>query len=217
MSEKKLYFLTNGGFMKIIQQVQAHIESIPLGEPFTTKAFLSYGARAAIDQALSRLVKQGKIKRITRGVFIRPKENRFVGEIAPEPYKIAKAIAQKNNFMIQMHGAEAIRKFGLSTQVPMQPIFYTNGPSKQLHLGKLKITLKHTTPRKFALANRPAGMALSALWYLGKNEVTLHTIESIRKKLPVEEFKALKEAIPSMPAWMANVIYRYEKHRHHDY
>ena len=153
--------------------------------------------------------------RISRGVFVRPKINRFVGKILPEPFQVAKAIAEKSNATIQIHGAEAVRRLGLSTQMPIQPVFYTSGPSKQVQLGKITIQLKHTTSRKLTLANRPAGLAITALWYLGKNAVTVNTVEEIKKKLPPEEFAALKAAIPSMPTWMANTMHSYKtKHRH---
>lgn len=197
--------------MKTTEPIRKRIEQIPRGEPFTPATFLELGTRAAVDQALSRLAKTGVISRLTRGVFVRPEENRFVGRVLPEPAKVAETIASARGGRIQVHGAEAARRFGLSTQVPTQAIFLTTGPTKRFHVGKLPVTLKHASPRKLVLANRPAGVALSALWYLGKEQVTPETIETIRSKLPPKEFEALKAAKASMPAWMADVFHGYEQ------
>ena len=93
----------------------------------------------------------------------------------------------------------------------MQPVFHTSGPSKRIRVGKLMITLKHASARKLALAGRPAGLALAALWYLGKEEVTENVIAKIRKKLSPEEFLALRSATASMPAWMTDALYKYER------
>ena len=65
--------------------------------------------------------------------------------------------------------------------------------------------------RKLALAGRPAGLALAAMWYLGKTEVTPALVEKIRRKLGSSEFEVLKSATSSMPAWMSDAIFRSER------
>jgi hypothetical protein len=104
---------------------------------------------------------------------------------------------------------------GLSTQVPSQPVFYTSGPSRRVQLGRMEVTLKHVSPRKLAMAERPAGIALTALWYLGKRLVTLETIERIRTRLPHEEFEALQSATRVMPGWMHDVFIQFEENQQH--
>ena len=71
--------------------------------------------------------------------------------------------------------------------------------------------MRHVAPRKLALAGRPAGQALSALWYLGRSQVTPHTFKQIAKKLPADEFEALSKAKASMPAWMVEALICYER------
>ena len=73
------------------------------------------------------------------------------------------------------------------------------------------IHFQHVAPRKLALAGRPAGQALVALWYLGKDEVTAQTFRHIQTKLPAEEFYALKQAKSSMPAWMLEAFRKFEQ------
>lgn len=193
--------------------IRQRIKTIPLGEPFTPAIFLECGTRASVDQTLSRLVRAGSIERLTRGVFVRPEVSRFVGDVMPEPMKVAEAVAKTTGAVVQVHGAEAARRLELTTQVPTQPVFVTSGPSKRICVGKMEIRLQHVSQRKLALAGRPAGLALAAMWYLGKEEVTPALVEKIRRKLGSSEFEVLKSATGSMPAWMSDALFRNERGR----
>jgi len=197
--------------MTTVETIRNRINEIGVGEPFTSTQFNALGTRASVDQTLSRLVKKGEIRRLSRGVFVRPRKSRYVGEVMPEPASVAKAIASARGETVQVHGAEAARLLGLTTQMPIQAVFYTSGPSRELKLGNLPLVLKHVARRKLALSGRPAGLALSALWYLGKEQVNSTTIKTIREKLTPEAFAEFKAETPSMPAWMTNTLHRYEQ------
>lgn len=197
--------------MTTVEAIRHRINEIGVGEPFTSTQFSAFGTRASLDQTLSRLVRRREIVRISRGVFICPKRSRYVGEVMPEPSKVAQAIANVHGETIQVHGAEAARLLGLTTQMPLQALFYTSGPNRKLKLGNLQLILKHVARRKLALSGRPAGLALSALWYLGKGHVSTSTIKAIREKLTPQAFEELKAETPSMPAWMADTLHRYEQ------
>jgi hypothetical protein len=192
-------------------QIQKCVKRTPRGKPFTTYSLLKFGTRAAIDQALSRLATNGEIVRLTRGVYVRPEQNRFVGQVLPEPYKIAQVIAEKTNEVVQVSGAEAARQFGLSTQVPAQPIFLTSGQSRRFNMGSLEVTMKHVSKKKIPLSKSRIGLAISAIWYLGKEQATYQTIEAIKKKLSPKEFINFVSSTQYMPAWMSNLVLQYQK------
>ena len=194
---------------KTAELIRQCIEGMPVGEPFTPTAFLAFGTRASVDQTLSRLVKAGCVERVTRGVFVRPEVSRFVDQVMPEPIKVAETVARTTGSIVQIHGAEAARRLELTTQVPTQSVFSTSGPSKRIRVGKMEIRLQHVCQRKLTLAGRPAGLALAAMWYLGKSEVTPLLIEKIRRKISGSEFEALKSATSSMPAWMSDAFLRH--------
>lgn len=195
--------------MNVTETIKSEVARMPEGQPATSKAFMAFGSRASVDQALSRLVKAGILSRPARGVYVRPKHSAYVGAVPPEPVQIAEAIASESGYQIQVHGAEAVRRLGLSTQVPTKPVFYTSGPSRRFRLGATVVSLKHVSPRKLALAGRPAGLALTALWYLGKEKVKMETIKQIHSKLGREEFEALCGEVSAMPGWMHDAILEY--------
>lgn len=197
--------------MSAMQQIREKVTTKRRGEPFRTAEFLTLGGRATVDQSLSRLVKEGKIKRVARGVFVRPKINRYAGEVPPPVEKVAEAVASANGAKIGMHGAVAAQRLGFSTQVPAQPVFYTNGPSRSFRLGNLNVKLKKVQPRKMALAGRPAGNAFSALWYLGKEEVSPQTFWKLKEQLPEKEFEVLIKHRSLMPGWMTEPLRQFEK------
>jgi hypothetical protein len=198
--------------MSTTDRVRTYIGQLPVGEPFTTASLLGLGSRAAVDQALRRLKICGYVQSIGRGIYVRPQINRFTGPITPEPSRIAAAVARSTGAIIQPHGAEAARLFGLTTQVPTQPVFNTTGPSRHIKVGNLLITLRRTTTRKLALDGR-AGLALAALLYLGKEGVTGPTLDTVCQQLTLVEFEQLCGATCTMPGWLADRVYRY-KTRH---
>ncbi len=197
--------------MSTTQAIRERLAQLPAGQPFTPALLAGMGTRASIDQALSRLAKAGVVERVGRGVYAVPQRSRFGLSRMPAPEAVAQAVAEVEGASIEVHGAEAARRFGLSTQVPAQPVFYTTGSSHTVRLGKLQVRLQHVAARKLVLAGRPAGQALSALWYLGRDQVTPGTFTHMASRLAPAEFEALRQAKSAMPAWMVDALRRYEE------
>ena len=190
--------------MSIASQITTLINEKPPGQPFTNSGFLHLGLRSSINRALSRLVNINVIVRITRGVYVRPRQNRYIGNVMPDVHDVLKVIAEQSGETIQLHGAEAARRLKLSSQVPVIPIFYTSGRSRQITIGKLAVKLKHASHRKLQLAGTGAGLALVALWYLGSGEVTSEIVDSIKATLTGDEYQSLINA--DIPSWMAKAL-----------
>ncbi len=205
----------NGAAKKTASHIRRAIEAMAPGEPFTSSAFLPHGTRAAVDHALSRFVRLGLVARVARGVFVRPKVSKYVGPVLPSPEVVARVVAGRLGAKVQLSGAEAAAEMHLSTQRPVTPVFHTSGPTRRFRMGAVEVTLKHVSPRRLALAGRPAGIALAALWYLGKREVNEAVIEQVHKRLSAEEFQALRGAASSQPGWMVEAFLRHERSAHH--
>ncbi|MFC4277158.1 DUF6088 family protein [Achromobacter aloeverae] len=197
--------------MSASQAIRERIAAHAPGEPFTPAMFAGLGSRAAIDQTLMRLAKAGAIERIGHGLYVVPAAGRFGVKAAPSAEKVAQVVADAKGESLEIHGAEAARRLGLTTQMPAQAAFYTTGPSREIRLGKMTLKLQHAASRKLVLAGRPAGQALSALWYLGREQVTENTFRTIAEKLPRSEFQALRAVKASMPAWMVHALSSYER------
>jgi hypothetical protein len=191
--------------MSVVKNIEIKIQGIQRGEPFSTNSFLSLGSRPAVDKAISRLVKNGGIERVARGIFVRPKISRFVGTVIPDVASVVRVKAKDNGETLQVHGAEARRRFKISTQMPTKPVYYTSGSSREISVGKIKVKFIHTpSHRKLQFAGKKTGLALTALWYLGKEQVSIETVRLIREGLNEKEYEQLLTA--SKPAWMSKVI-----------
>ena len=191
--------------MSTMEAIRTHIRSVPKGKPFTTSLFTHCGPRGAVDRALSRIVHDGEITRLSRGVFARPRKSRFVGNVIPGVFEVIQAIARDSGETVHVHGAEAARRLGLSTQVPTMPVFLTSASSRSIRIGNITVRMIHTSNRRrLQFAGETAGLALSALWYLGKHNVTTETIAAIASAVGAEEFEKLRSA--DVPAWMATAL-----------
>ena len=67
--------------MKAIEKIKEHLKKIPEGETFTTSSLRHLASVDNVRQILNRLIKNCEIKRIARGVFVKPKNAPRVGEI----------------------------------------------------------------------------------------------------------------------------------------
>ena len=151
---------------------------------------------------MSRLAARGEIQRLVRGVFVRPRTNRFVGTVLPDILEVVEAIARSNGETVQIHGAEAARRLKLSTQVPTAPVFHTNASSRTIRIANVAVRMVHTSNRRrLQFAGEAAG---AALWYLGEKNVTPKTVAAIEAALGPAEFQRLRSA--DLPAWMTKAL-----------
>ncbi|TQV73102.1 type IV toxin-antitoxin system AbiEi family antitoxin domain-containing protein [Aliikangiella marina] len=191
--------------MSVTESIRSRVLRIQKGEPFTTGDFLGLGSRPAVDKALSRFVEEGLIDRVARGVFVRPKTSKFVGRVMPSIAQVINAMAKSSGEILQIHGAEAVRRFQISTQMPVKPIYYTNGASREITVFNTKVRLIHTSSaKKLQHAGTNVGAAISALWYLGKDNVGKREVLLIKKGLSEVEFKRL--CASRLPNWMSEAL-----------
>jgi hypothetical protein len=103
-------------------------------------------------------------------------------------------------------GAKAANMLGLSTQVPMQNLFLTEGPSRTIRIGNQTISLKHVAPSKMLGAGTEAGIVIQAVRSLGKEGVHEISVHSLAKQLPRPVKKAVKRLTSAAPAWSQPVL-----------
>lgn len=176
------------------------------GWAFSARHFFDLGGRNAVDKALSRLTKKGLIRRIGNGIYDYPKVSRSLGILTPSIDSIAREIAEKNNSKLKITGAQAANALGLSTQVPARIVYLTDGPSRQLKVGKQTIILKHASPKIMSTAGKGSGIVIQALQYIGKENVTSDVINRIKNTLGDFDKKELKKDIGTAPDWMKPII-----------
>lgn len=177
------------------------------GYVFTPAEVLYLGSRAAVDQALSRLVKAGQIKRLARGVYAYPERNSLVGEVPPSPTVVAEALARAQGAQAQVSEAAAANALGVTTQVPSRVVYLTNGTPRRRRVGNTIIEFKRASPRRLAGAGTPAGTVVQALRHLGPAGANEEVVQRLREKLPRRHRQQLRRLLPLTPAWMRPTIH----------
>lgn len=176
----------------------------PEGTPVLAKALLHLGSRAAIDQALSRLVRRGALLRAGRGVYVLPIVSRF-GHRAPSAENTVEGLAAACGERIANSGAMAANVLGLTTQLPVKRVFLTSGRSRTLTLGREHVELRRAPPWQLVLAGRRAGDAIRALAWLGRDKAGTAT-EEVRQRLSEDERRELGKVSAQMPGWLAGPV-----------
>lgn len=189
---------------RLTERIREHALGLPEGAPLAAKVLLHLGSRAAVDQALSRLVRRGHLLRAGRGVYVRPVEARY-GVRAPSADKVVEAIARQRGESVASSGAAAANAFGLSPQVPVRAVYLTSGPSRRLKLGAQIVEMKHAPNWQLVLANRPAGEAIRALAWVGPARSS-EALGAIKRKLPASELREIVAARAQLPSWIAERV-----------
>lgn len=189
---------------RLSETILRYAQGQPEGTPVLAKGLLHVGSRAAVDQALSRLVRRGALLRAGRGVYVLPIESRF-GRRAPSVENTVEGLAAACGERIANSGAMAANVLGLTTQVPVKHVFLTSGRSRILTLGRERVELRHTPPWQLVLAGRRAGDAIRALAWLGRDKAGTAT-EEVRQRLSEEERRELGSVTAQMPGWLAGPV-----------
>jgi predicted transcriptional regulator of viral defense system len=173
-------------------QIVTRIERLGAGKAFSAKDFLDIASRTTIDVTLASLTLSGTIRRIRRGLYDMPKVNQALGgKLTPDIDEAARAIARRQRWKIVPEGAWAANLLGLSTQVPAKITYLTDGPNKEVTIGRRSIHFKHARPSSIAQIDGKFALVVQALRYLGKEGVGPREIETLRSSLSATEKRKL--------------------------
>lgn len=176
------------------------------GTVFTPAAFTALGSRGAIDKALQRLVKQGGLRRLSRGLYDKPRHDELLGTLWPSVDAVVRAVVGKHKLRVQPAGLYAANLLGLSEQVPAKIVLLTDGTSRSVRAGPMQIALKGTSPRNMAAANRLSGLVIQAFKSLGPEHITPERLTHLRKTLPAAGRARLVTDLNLAPGWMRPML-----------
>ena len=192
----------------LAEHIVGQISALPEGRYLTAKELLHLGNRAAVDQALSRLTRCGRLLRVGRGLYVQPIQGPF-GSRPPAASKTVEALGHHRGETVVRHGASAANALGLTTQIPVREVYLTSGRSRELKLGTQIVELRHAPAWQLVLPGSVAGDVVRALAWLGE-ERAKSAGESIEKKLSESERTALLPMRGRLPTWLAQQVSGFE-------
>ncbi len=190
----------------IEKEVLAKARKARRGALLFPEYFKGLGSAATIRKALQRLSDKKRLVWVAQGIYVILKESELIGKIQPGMQEIARAIANRDKARIVPTGMEALNQLGLSTQVPLNIVYLTDGAARKIVVGKSKITFKKTTPKNLSAKGEISGLVIQALRTIGKDKVTREETERILLLLKKENKNHLLHDIKLAPAWIAEIM-----------
>jgi hypothetical protein len=128
--------------------------------------------------------------------------------LSPSIDEIAYGIAKRDKIRIIPTGSYALNTLGLSTQVPANAVFITDGAPRRIAVGKGRgILFKHTSEaRSLAYKSKLLMLIVSALREIGESKATPQQLEIIKSHLANVSQEELNADIQLMPIWVRKIL-----------
>jgi len=196
----------------IEKQIEKKIKQNRRGKIFFGEDFAKFGSPDAIRVALHRMVKEGLLIRVAFGIYYYPKpDSELYGYLfndAPSIIDIANAIAKRDKCRIAPTASHALNILGLSTQVPMNVVYITDGAPRKIKVDKGRyILFKHTSDlKRLSYKSKMLMLIVSALREIGENRITKEEKEIIKKHFSTISEKEFKTDIKLIPVWIRKLL-----------
>lgn len=194
--------------------IRARISAPAQPRVWTPEDFADLGPRTAVDQALHRLVASGVLRRIARGFYDTPQDNRLTGKPTyANPRDVIDAVARKGKVRVVVDGLTAANDLGLTDAVPARVGVLTDGRLRPITLGNLTIEFQYAAPSRLYWAGRPAMRFVQALHWLRdmlpSDDGSLHQrlVSILRDRDYGQAIQDdLHRGLSAMPEWMRIVV-----------
>lgn len=190
-----------------LNQIRNKIENTETGSVFVSTDFTDIADKKTVNMGLIRLAGEGMVKKILFGVYYRPEFNELLGEnIAPSPNKVAHALARNFGWTIVPCGDTALNLLGLSTQVPSQWVYVSDGAYKEYAFDNTTIKFKRTTNKEISKVSYKTALTIQALKALGKENITEQVIQRLKKILTIEEKAKMLAEAKAATSWVLETL-----------
>ena len=177
------------------------------GWAFSSNDLLKKFSRQQADNVLSDLVKEGKIRRVCRGIYDYPKYSEFLKQdLSPDIDQVARAFARKFNWRIEVLGDTALNILGLSTQVVAKYIYLSDGSNRTYDILGTTLEFKKSSLKNIGFKYKESSLIVQALKALGKDRITEDVIESIRKRIEPKMYPKILKDTQSSTVWIYEAI-----------
>jgi len=193
-------------------KIEENIKRQRRGNLLFARDFALLGSSEAVFKALQRLQKSGFIMRVAHGIYYYPKINRnkYIKSkyLSPSIDEIAYGIAKRDKIRIVPTGVYSLNALGLSTQVPANAVFITDGAPRRITVGKGKgILFKHTSEaRSLAYKSKLLMLIVSALREIGEGKVTPEQLEIIKSHFSHITKQDFEMDIQLIPLWIRKIL-----------
>lgn len=177
------------------------------GWAFSSSDLAGRFARQQIDNALSDLAETNKIRRVARGLYDYPRFSDLLQKtLSPDIDQVANAYARKFNWRIEVSGDSALNLLGLSSQIPAQYVYLSDGPSKSYDVMDVQLNFKKSTLKDIGFKHRESTLIVQALKALGKEHLNAELFAKIRAQIAKESFTKILRDTQGSTGWIYEAI-----------
>ncbi len=195
------------GTMLISKKIEQKIKSLAKGTLLFIDDFVGDYEYETARKTLQRLHTNNQLMRLSRGIYYIPKEDELLGIIKPSADQIAESIAKRDKARILPTGSYALYKLGLSTQVPMNVVYLTDGSARKVQVGNQKITFIKTSPKILAVTHRLTALIIQGLKELGEGNVDSTQLSNLTDIInQANENAQIVENIRFAPVWIQKMV-----------
>ena len=190
------------------QQIENEIKNKRRGKIYFVADFVNFGTTETVKKTLLRLEESGFLIRLAHGIYLYPLIDKKLGLgiIYPTVDEIAKKIAKRDKARIVPTGVYALNALGLSTQIPTNIVYLTDGAPRKIKIYNQQITFKHVAPKNLAYKSSLLMLVVSALKEIGKDNITQEQIDKIKEVLLLEDINIILDDMQLAPAWIRKII-----------
>jgi len=187
-------------------RIENEIKSMKRGSILFPSNFDDIGNVEVVKKSLLRLENKKFLVRLAHGIYLYPKQDKLLGVLYPTIEEIAVAIAERDKARIIPTGTAALNKLGLSTQIPMNIVFLTDGAPRSIVVGKRTVKFKRTSPKNLAVKGEITSLIIQALKEIGKDNVTAAQLEKIKRHLEKEKQEIIEHDAKLAPVWISKIM-----------
>ena len=190
-------------------QIEDRIMSYPCGTAFSASDFRDIADANSVSQALFRIEKDGKIRRVMNGVYDKPAYSQLIHEYGvPRVDKIAEALARRFNWNIAPSGDTALNILHVSTQVPNEWEYVSDGPYRDYMIGKVPLKFKHVMPREINGYSAITVMVIQGIRAIGKGNMTQEQVNRFSSVISLKDKETLLKESRTASGWIYKEIKR---------
>ena len=192
--------------LSIHKQIESKIKRSKRGSIFFPSDFANIGGTEVVKKVLLRLEQKGLLKRLAFGIYLYPKNSKLLGELTPTVEEIASAIADRDKARIIPTGSYALNALGLSTQVPLNAVYLTDGATRKVAIGKRNILFKKTSPKNLSVRGPISSLVIQALKTIGDGKLQPNEESKILELLKKEKVENIEHDLTAAPEWIRKIM-----------
>lgn len=193
----------------IVNEIENKLKYGRRGKILFAADFSSFGLPKAVNKAMERLTESGMLLRLAQGIYLYPQTDTRLGlgVLYPTVETIAREIAKRDKARIVPTGIYALNALGLSTQIPMNVVFLTDGAARKIKIGNGQgIVFKRTVAKNLSYKNDILMLVVAALKEIGEGNVTNEQLTKINELISKEKREDIIADLQLAPAWIKKLI-----------